>query len=202
MFSLAGKNALVIGIANEDSIAFGCARAFRDQGANLAVTYQNDKAEKYVRPLAEELGTDILLPLDVREDAQYDQLFDRIRQLWGHVDICLHSIAFCPKDDLHARVVDCSRNGFITAMDISVYSFIRMVRRAEPLMRPGGTCMTVSYLGADKVVEHYNIMGPVKAALESADPLHGCRSRPQGHQRQRPVARTSQNEGRVGHFPF
>ena len=168
MFSLAGKKALVIGIANADSIAFGCARAFRDQGADLAVTYQNDKAEKYVRPLAEELGADLILPLDVRDDDQYARVFDAIGEKWGQVDICLHSVAFCPKDDLHARVVDCSREGFATAIDISVYSFIRMVRCAEPLMTHGGTCMTVSYLGADKVVEHYNIMGPVKAALESA----------------------------------
>ncbi len=180
MFSLAGKKALVIGIANEESIAFGCAKAFRDQGADLAITYQNEKAEPFVRPIADKLGTDIILPLDVREDGQYGQLFDRIRQLWGHVDICLHSIAFCPKDDLHARVIDCSRSGFITAMDISVYSFIRMVRRAEPLMRPGGTCMTVSYLGADKVVEHYNIMGPVKAALESATRYMAAELGPKG----------------------
>lgn len=180
MFSLAGKKALVIGIANEDSIAFGCAKAFRDQGADIAVTYQNEKAEKHVRPLAQKLGSDILLPLDVREDGQYSQLFDNIRQLWGHIDICLHSVAFCPKDDLHAKVVDCSRNGFITAMDISVYSFIRMVRRAEPLMRVGGSCMTVSFFGAEKVVEHYNIMGPVKAALESVTRYMAAELGPKG----------------------
>jgi len=168
LFSLAGKKALVIGIANAESIAFGCAKAFRDQGADLAVTYQNDKAGPYVRPLAEELGADIVLPLDVRQDDQYAQVFGEIGEKWGEIDICLHSVAFCPKDDLHARVVDCSRGGFATAMDISVYSFIRMVRSAEPLMRSGGTCMTISYLGAEKVVAHYNIMGPVKAALESA----------------------------------
>ncbi|BAQ15854.1 enoyl-ACP reductase FabI [Methyloceanibacter caenitepidi] len=180
MFSLAGKKALVLGVANEDSIAFGCAKAFRDQGADLAITYQNDKAEKHVRPLAEKLGTDILLPLDVREDGQYGQLFDRIRQIWGHIDICLHSIAFCPREDLHGRVVDCSRNGFITAMDISVYSFIRMVRRAEPLMRHGGSCMTVSFFGAEKVVENYNIMGPAKAALESVTRYMAAELGPKG----------------------
>jgi enoyl-[acyl-carrier protein] reductase I len=167
VFSLAGKKALVIGIANEDSIAYGCAKAFRAQGADLAMTFQNEKAEVFVRPIAEKLGTDILLPLDVREDGQFGPLFDSIRRIWGRVDICLHSIAFCPKQDLHASVVDCSRNGFITAMDISVYSFIRMVRRAAPLMGAGGTCMTVSFVGAERVVEHYNIMGPVKSALES-----------------------------------
>jgi enoyl-[acyl-carrier protein] reductase I len=168
VFSLARKKALVIGIANEESIAFGCAKAFREQGAELAITFQNEKSEPFVRPIAEKLETSVMLPLDVREDGQFGQLFDSIRQLWGRVDICLHSIAFCPKDDLHARVIDCSRNGFITAMDISVYSFIRMVRRAEPLMTDGGACMTVSFFGSEKVVEHYNIMGPVKAALESA----------------------------------
>jgi enoyl-[acyl-carrier protein] reductase I len=168
VFSLAGKKALVVGIANEGSIAYGCARAFRDQGADLAVTYLNDKAEPYVRPLAEKLGAEIVLPLDVREDGQVGRLFDAIGETWGGLDICLHSIAFCPRDDLHARVIDCSREGFATAMDISVHSFIRMVRRAEALMAGGGTCMTVSFFRAEKVVPHYNVMGPVKAALESS----------------------------------
>jgi enoyl-[acyl-carrier protein] reductase I len=180
VFSLAGKKALVVGIANEESIAFGCAKAFRAQGADLAITFQGTKAEPFVRPIAEKLGTDIVLPLDVRESGQFGQLFDSIRQIWGQVDICLHSIAFCPKDDLHSRVVDCSRDGFITAMDISVYSFIRMVRRAEPLMRDGGTCMTVSFFGSEKVVEHYNVMGPVKAALESATRYMAAELGPKG----------------------
>jgi len=167
VFTLAGKKALIIGVANEDSIAYGCAKAFREQGADLAVTYLNDRAERFVRPLAEQLGAKIVLPLDVQENGQFSRLFDQIRQVWGHVDICLHSIAFCPREDLHARVVDTSREGFAAAMDISVHSFIRMVRQAEPMMPHGGTCMTVSFYGAEKVVEHYNIMGPVKAALES-----------------------------------
>lgn len=133
-----------------------------------------------MRPVADELGTDIILPLDLRDTGQLDQLFDTIREVWGHIDICLHSIALCPKDDLHARVVDCSRDGFITAMDISVYSFIRTVRRAEPLMGAGGSCMTISYFGAEKVVEHYNIMGPVKAALESATRYMAAELGPKG----------------------
>ncbi len=166
VFSLAGKKALVIGIANEDSIAYGCAEAFRAQGADLAFTFQNDKTNRFVSPIAEKLKAEIVLPLDVREDGEFGRLFDEIRRRWGRIDICVHSIAFCPKQDLQARVVDCSRSGFSTAMDISVYSFIRMVRRAEPLMIAGGTCMTMSFFGAEKVVEHYNIMGPVKAALE------------------------------------
>jgi len=168
VFSLAGKKALVIGIANEDSIAYGCAKAFRDQGAELAITFQDARAEPYVRPIAEQLGADIILPLDVRADEQFGTLFDSIRRHWSRIDICLHSIAFCPRQDLHARVVDCSRDGFGTAMEISVYSFIRMVREAEPLMASGGVCVTVSFLGSERVVEHYNIMGPVKAALEAA----------------------------------
>ncbi|MCR9256250.1 MAG: enoyl-ACP reductase FabI [Alphaproteobacteria bacterium] len=167
MFSLEGKRALVVGIANRDSIAYGCAKAFRDQGASLAITYLNAKAEPHVRPLAEELGAEIVEPLDVRKDGEFARLFDTLRQRWGGVDVCLHSIAFCPREDLHSRVVDCSRHGFNTAFDISVYSFIRMVRQAEPLMPTGGTCMTVSFYGSEKVVDNYNIMGPAKAALES-----------------------------------
>lgn len=167
MFSLAGKKALVVGIANEDSIAFGCAKALRAQGAELAITYHNDRAEQRVREIADQLDTDFILPLDVREDGQFAQVFDLIYQNWGHIDICLHSIAYCPPEDLRRPVLDCSRGGFATAMDISVYSFIRMVRRAAPMMPPGGTCMTVSFFGAEKVVANYNIMGPVKAALES-----------------------------------
>lgn len=168
MFSLAGRTALVVGIANGQSIAWGCAKALRAQGAALAVTYLNAKAEPHVRPLAEELGAEILLPLDVSDEAQTDAVFAAIAERWGRLDALLHAVAFCPKDDLHGRVVDCSRAGFGLAMDVSVHSFIRMVKRAEPLMPGGGTCMTVSYQGAERVVEHYNVMGPVKAALESA----------------------------------
>lgn len=168
MFSLAGKKVLVVGIANEQSIAWGCAQAFRKQGAELAVTYLNDKAERFVRPLAEQLAAPIIAPLDVAVDNQMSAVFDTIRSQWGRLDILLHSIAFCPKEDLHGRVIDCSREGFGLAMDISVHSFLRMIRHAEPLMTNGGTCMTVTFYGSEKVVDHYNIMGPVKAALESA----------------------------------
>jgi len=180
MFSLAGKKALVVGIANEDSIAYGCAKAFREQGADLAVTYLNEKAERFVRPLAEKLGAELVLPLDVQQPDDFAQLFDAIRQKWGRIDICLHSIAFCPTSDLHGRVVDCSREGFMTAMDVSVHSFMRMVRRAEPLMTKGGTCMTVSFYGSEKVVEHYNVMGPVKAALESVTRYMAAELGPKG----------------------
>ena len=168
MFSLQGKRALVAGIANGDSIAFGCAQALAEQGARLAVTYLDERAERHVRPLADDLDAELILPLDVSDDAQMEALFGEIARAWGGLDIMLHAIAFCPKEDLHGRVVDTSRDGFKTAMDISVHSFIRMVRLAEPLMAGGGTCMTVTFYGAEKVVDHYNIMGPVKAALETA----------------------------------
>ncbi|WP_420130935.1 enoyl-ACP reductase FabI [Rhodopseudomonas sp.] len=165
---LHGKKGLVVGIANADSIAFGCARAFRDAGADLAVTYLNDKARPYVAPLAEQLGSDIVLPCDVREPGQLEAVFAQIAERWGRLDFLLHSIAFAPKDDLHGRVVDCSQAGFAMAMDVSCHSFIRMAKLAEPLMPDGGCLLTVSFYGSEKVVEDYNLMGPVKAALESS----------------------------------
>lgn len=168
MFSLAGQKVLVIGIANEHSIAWGCAKAFRAQGTDLAVTWLNDRAEPHVRPLAEQLGARIMAPLDVAQPGQMEALFDRIATEWGRIDTLVHSIAFAPKDDLHGRVVDCSAEGFGLAMDISVHSFLRMIRLAEPLMPQGGTCLSVSFFGSSRVVRHYNMMGPVKAALESA----------------------------------
>ena len=167
MFSLDGTTALVIGIANENSIAYGCAAALKAQGARLAITYLNDKARPHVEPLAEELGADIFLPLDVRDEGQADALFAAITETWGRLDTLLHSIAFASRDDLHGRVVDCSAEGFGMAMDVSVHSFLRLIRRSEPLMPQGGTCMTVSFQGSTRVVEHYNVMGPVKAALEA-----------------------------------
>lgn len=167
MSSLAGKKALVLGIANRDSIAYGCARAFRDAGANLAVTYINEKAERFVRPVAEELGAELILPYDAREEDALQSVFDQIAMHWNKLDIALHSIAFCPPDDLNGRTGDASRAGFLTAMDVSVYSFIEMTRLAEPLMIDGGTCFTISYRGAETVIPEYGVMGPVKAALES-----------------------------------
>ncbi len=165
---LAGKRGLVVGIANEHSIAFGCADAFRRAGAELAVTYLNAKAEPYVRPLAERLGSPIVVPCDVREAGQLEAAFARIGAVWGRLDFVLHSIAYAPKEDLHARVVDCSQAGFNTAMDVSCHSFIRMARLAEPLMAAGRCLLTVTFYGSEKVVEDYNLMGPVKAALESS----------------------------------
>ncbi len=168
MFRLDGYKAVVIGVANDQSIAWGCARALHAQGAEIALTYVNEKAKPYVVPLAEEVDAKICLPLDVRDADQTNALFDAIRAQWGRIDTLVHSIAFAPRDDLHGRVIDTSAEGFGVAMDISVHSFLRMIRMAEPLMVRGGTCMTVSFLGATRVVENYNIMGPVKAALEAS----------------------------------
>jgi enoyl-[acyl-carrier protein] reductase I len=165
---LAGKKALIIGIANEHSIAYGCAKAFRAAGCELAITYLNDKAKPYVDPLAAELTPSIYLPCDVTDEAQLAEVFSAMERQWGTVDIVLHSIAFAPKNDLHGRLTDSSREGFLQAMDISCHSFTRMARLAEPLMKNGGALLTMSYYGSEKVIPHYNLMGPVKAALESS----------------------------------
>ncbi|WP_420562789.1 enoyl-ACP reductase FabI [Thalassobaculum sp.] len=166
--SLRGKKGLVVGIANDQSIAYGCARAFREAGADLAVTYLNDKARPHTEPLSEALGAELFLPCDVREEGQVEALFQAISDRWGRLDFLLHSIAFAPREDLHGRVTDCSRAGFDMAMNVSCHSFIRMARHAEPLMTDGGALMTMSYYGAEKVVDRYNLMGPVKAALEAS----------------------------------
>lgn len=168
MFSMKGQKALVVGIANTQSIAYGCAKAFREQGADLAISWLNAKAEPHVRPLAEELGAEIMGPLDVTQPGQLEAFYYEIEQKWGRLDTVLHSIAFAPRDDLHGRVVDCTTNGFCQAMDVSVHSFLRMIKLAEPMMPEGGTCLSVSFFGATRVVSHYNMMGPVKAALESS----------------------------------
>jgi enoyl-[acyl-carrier protein] reductase I len=165
---LKGKKALVTGIANDQSIAYGCAKAFRAFGADLAITYLNDKAKPYVEPLAKELEASLFLPLNLQVEGQLEAVFQTIEKQWGKLDICLHSIAFAPKEDLQGRVVDCSKSGFLLAMEISCWSFIRMAKLAEPLMKDGGTLSTMTYYGSQMVVEHYNMMGPVKAALESA----------------------------------
>lgn len=167
VIDLKGKRGLVVGIANDHSIATGCAEAFRDAGADLAVTYLNEKAEPYVRPVADMLGADIFMPCDVRIPGQLEAVFAEIAQKWGRLDFLLHSIAFAPREDLQTSVVNCSAEGFALAMDVSCHSFIRMARLAAPLMTEGGSLMTVSFYGADRVVENYNLMGPVKAALES-----------------------------------
>ncbi len=166
--SLAGKKGLIVGIANQHSIAYGCAQVIRELGGSLAVTYLNAKAEPYVRPLAEQLQAEIIAPLDVQRPQQLEAVFDRIAQSWGKLDFLLHAIAFAPAADLHGRVTDSSAAGFALAMDISCHSFIRMAKAAEPLMKDGGALATMSYYGAQKVIANYGIMGPVKAALESS----------------------------------
>ncbi len=165
---LAGRKALVVGVANERSIAWGCAQAMRRAGAEIAITYLNEKARPHVEPLAQALGAPIFMPLEVRDAGQTDALFDAIAAQWGKLDILDHSIAFAPRDALAGRVVDCPRDGLLTAMDVSCWSFLDLARRCEPLMIDGGTLLTMSYHGANEVIENYGIMGPVKAALESA----------------------------------
>src|ERR1700745_3942253 len=165
---LDGKKGLIVGIANDQSIAWGCAKAFRAFGADLAVTYLNEKAKKHVAPLAQALEAPMSLPLDVNAPGQMEAVFERIAKEWGKLDFVVHSIAFSPKEALHGRVVDVGREGFMTTMDVSCWTFIRMAHLAEPLMRRGGTLFTMTYYGSQMVVANYNIMGVAKAALESA----------------------------------
>ncbi|KVR92308.1 enoyl-ACP reductase FabI [Burkholderia vietnamiensis] len=165
---LAGRKVLILGIANEHSIAYGCARAFRDLGAELAITYASEKSKTYVEPLARELGATLLMPLDVSKPGEMESLFDAIRDTWGRLDVALHSIAFAPKADLQGGLINSSAVGFAMAMDVSCHSFIRLARLAAPLMDQGGTLFAMSYLGASRVVPNYDLMGPVKAALEAA----------------------------------
>lgn len=163
---LLGMKGLIVGIANADSIAYGCARAMQAQGAELAVTYLNDKAEPYVRPLAQALQCPIIVPCDVEKAGELEAVFAQLVERWGRLDFVLHSIAYAPRDVLCGRVTDCPGAGFARAMDVSVHSFIRMAKLAEPLMTSGGCLLTMSYLGAQEVVRQYGVMGPVKAALE------------------------------------
>lgn len=177
---LSGRKGLITGIANEHSIAYGCARMFRECGADLAVTWIDDRARSYVEPLSRELRAAIAMPLDVRQPGAMEAVFDAIRQHWGRLDFLLHAIGFAPPRDLRGRVVDTSRGGFADAMDISCHSFIRMARLAEPLMVQGGTLLTISYLGATQVVPGYGVMGPVKAGLEAAVRYLACELGPRG----------------------
>jgi enoyl-[acyl-carrier protein] reductase I len=164
---LAGHKALIVGIANADSIAYGCARAFRQCGADLAITWLNEKSRKYVEPLAQELEAAITAELDVSLAGQLEHVFEKISARWGKLDSLVHSIAFAPKADLQGGLIDCSAEGFAKAMDVSCHSFVRMAKLAAPLMRDGGSMFAMSYYGANRVVPNYNVMGPVKAALEA-----------------------------------
>jgi enoyl-[acyl-carrier protein] reductase I len=166
--ALKGRKGLIVGIANDQSIAWGCAKAFRALGADLAVTYLNDRAKKHVEPLAQALDASIFAPLDVNVEGQMERVFEHIREAWGQLDFLLHSIAFSPKEALHGRVVDVERDGFLKTMEISCWSFLRMAHLAEPLMKRGGTLFTMTYYGSQMVVQNYNIMGVAKAALEAS----------------------------------
>ncbi|KAJ3341786.1 hypothetical protein HDU93_004170 [Gonapodya sp. JEL0774] len=167
IFSLAGKKGLVVGIANDQSIAWGCAKAFHQMGAELAVTYLNEKAGKFVKPLADQVNSSLYLPLDLLKEGELEAVFAAVTEKWGKLDFLLHAVAFAPREDLHCRVVDSSGKGFALAMDISCHSFVKMAKLAEPLMKDGGTLLTLTYYGSTQVVKNYGIMGPVKAALES-----------------------------------
>jgi len=164
---LEGRKALVVGVANEHSIAYGCAKAFRELGADLAITYLNEKARPYVEPLAKGLDAHIFAPLDVAAEGALERVFDEVKAKWGRLDILVHSIAFAPKEDLQGGLINCSAKGFAVAMDVSCHSFVRMARLAAPLMTEGGTMFAMSYYGANKVIPTYSVMGPVKAALEA-----------------------------------
>lgn len=165
---LKGSKALVIGVANDQSIAYGCAKAFHELGADLAVTYLNEKSKRFVEPLAKEVDAQIFMPLDVGKPGELEALFTKVEKDWGKLDILVHSIAWAPKDDLQGGLLNSSAEGFKQAMDISCHSFVRMARLAAPLMKDGGTLFAMSYHGANKVVPNYNLMGPVKAALEAS----------------------------------
>jgi enoyl-[acyl-carrier protein] reductase I len=164
---LEGSKALVLGIANDDSIAYGCAKAFRSVGADLAITWLNEKARRFVEPLAQDLGASITGAVDVSAPGELEEIFDQVRSRWGRLDVLVHSIAFAPKEDLQGGLLNCSAEGFAKAMDISCHSFVRMAKLAAPLMTEGGSMFAMSYYGANRVVPNYNVMDPVKAALEA-----------------------------------
>jgi enoyl-[acyl-carrier protein] reductase I len=165
---LADHKTLIVGVANDQSIAYGCAKAFQSVGSDLAITWLNEKARPFVEPLAQALEASIMAPLDVAVPGQLEAVFDEIRRQWGRLDTLVHSIAFAPKSDLQGGLLDCSAEGFAKAMDISCHSFVRMAKLAAPLMTGGGTMFAMSYYGANRVVANYNVMGPVKAALEAS----------------------------------
>lgn len=165
---MAGKKGLITGIANDKSIAYAVARALREQGAEIALTYQNEKTARYTQPLAEALGATLFEKLDVSEPGCLEGVIEKCGQTFGQIDFAVHSMAFCGAEDLHGRVIDTSEAGFDSAMNISCHSFLRMAKALEPHMAQGGSLITMSYLGAERVVRNYGIMGVIKAALESA----------------------------------
>ncbi|MDP5216380.1 enoyl-ACP reductase FabI [Ruegeria sp. 2205SS24-7] len=165
---MAGKRGLIMGLANDKSIAWGIARALSEAGAELAFSYQGDALKKRVDPLAAQLGSDIVLPCDVGDESSIDALFDALSERWGKLDFVVHAIGFSDKNELRGRYVDTSRANFKLTMDISVYSFTAVMQRAEKLMTDGGSAVTLTYYGAEQVMPHYNVMGVAKAALEAS----------------------------------
>ena len=163
-----GKRALVLGVANNYSIAYGIAKALAEGGAELILSYASPALLKRVLPIAEELGAKHCIECDVSKDYSIRELFSQVSKLWDGIDIVVHSIAYAPKEELNGAFHECSRNGFLTAMDISVYSLVACLREAKPLMKPGASAITLSYYGAEKVVPHYGVMGVAKAALEAS----------------------------------
>jgi enoyl-[acyl-carrier protein] reductase I len=163
-----GKRGLIMGVANERSIAWGMAKAVHEQGAELAFTYQGDALEKRVRPLAEGIGSDIILPCDVTDESSIDSAFSELEKKWGKIDFVVHAIAFSDKNELDGMYLNTSRENFLKTMDISVYSFTAVAQRAVPLMNEGGSLVTLSDYGAERVMPHYNVMGVAKAALEAS----------------------------------
>ncbi|MFQ6551984.1 enoyl-ACP reductase FabI [Aestuariibius insulae] len=163
-----GKRGLIMGLANDKSIAWGIASALAEQGAELAFSYQGDALRKRVEPLAASVGSNIVLPCDVGDEASMDALFEALQDKWGTLDFVVHAIGFSDKNELRGRYVDTSRDNFRMSMDISVYSFTAIVQRAEKMMTEGGSCLTLTYYGAEKVMPHYNVMGVAKAALEAS----------------------------------
>ena len=163
-----GKRGLIMGLANDKSIAWGIAKACSDAGAELAYSYQGDALLKRVAPLAAKTGSDIVIPCDVNDEASIDALFETLKEKWGTLDFIVHAIGFSDKNELRGRYVDTSRHNFLNSMDISVYSFTAVVQRAEKMMNEGGSCLTLTYYGAERVMPHYNVMGLCKAALEAS----------------------------------
>ncbi|WP_035068428.1 enoyl-ACP reductase FabI [Nitratidesulfovibrio termitidis] len=165
---LAGKKALIFGVANNKSIAYGISKEFKDQGAQLAFSYVGEAIQKRVEPICEELGGDYTFACDVTDDAQVAAAADFVREKWGAVDVIVHSVAFAHRDDLHGRFIDTTRDGFKLALDVSAYSLVTLCKAFEPLLNPGSSVLTMTYYGSQKVITNYNVMGVAKAALEAS----------------------------------
>lgn len=163
-----GRRVMVFGVANERSIAWGIARAMHEQGARLGFNYLGEALERRVRPLAEQVGSDLVVPCDVGDDQQVADAFAEIEEKWGGLDVLVHSVAFADRDDLGGRFSDTSREGYLRAIEISAYSLVHLAREARPLMKDGGSIITMTYYGAEKAVPNYNIMGVAKATLEAS----------------------------------